>query len=276
MNKKELKKIKTPEQMRVIEYFEPEVEGPWGYIIGSGILGLIIEGWLLGFATCGILTLAAAIGGYFLYKKSSVNGMTDVEYNELVLSKIKDSKARALAKIGLDEDEVKEIEPAEFGGYQLFRRKISEGELEGPTYIKAISDCSGKKKGCASKEEKPNWHYVSSHYVKTWLFFSNTQIYLWVFDFHLDKDSKTENTLEFFYKDITSLSTLDEVSKEEILIPPQGCFEKEGTIEKEELNLTNFRLIVPGDKFTVPMDNTPENNDRIQAMKQKLREKKQG
>jgi hypothetical protein len=252
-----LKKTKTPEQVQVIEYFDPVANSPRGLVIGLAIVGAIIGG-IIGSAISEdsvgavgtIFMLAGAIVGYILYnKKFKTTGMTDAEYDALIQSKVKDSKAKALSKIGLDEDEVKEIEPADFEGYKYKEAGYAKRRFDGSV--------------------------VSSCYEKTWLFFSNTQIYFWNFKFHLDKDSKKEDTQEYFYKDVTSFSTSSESEKTKIYIPPQGCKEKIGIIKDEEVNSTTFKLVVPGDSQGVAMENTDANNNKVQAMKQKLREKKQ-
>jgi F0F1-type ATP synthase assembly protein I len=251
-----LKKTKTPEQIQVIMYFDPVAKGgPLKLIMGLALVGAIIGSFIDSIvgsegAIAVVLFIAGAIAGYILHnKKFKTTGMTDAEYDALVQNKIKDSKAKALSKIGLDEDEVKEIAPADFEGYNReakYARKRADGSV------------------------------VRSCYEKTWLFFSNTQVYFWNFKFHLDKDSKKEDTQEYFYKDVTSFSTSSESKKTKIYIPPQSCREKIGTTKEEEVNYTMFTLVVPNDKQEVAMENTDANNNKVQAMKQKLREKKQG
>jgi hypothetical protein len=259
----ELKKIRNLEQLKVIEYFDPVVKSPIafisigkfipGFVIGL-VIGLFIEiiigvhdgiVFAVSWITFGII---GAVVCCYMYKEKPSITMTDTEYDALIQSKIADSKKKALTKIGLDEDEVKEIDPVDFEGYQLGTD---------PEYTKKRADET----------------FVSSNYVKTWLFFSNAQIYIWIFNFHLDRDKEKENTQEFFYKDVTSLNTSSEYAKTKILIPPKGLFSEEN-IKEEEVSSTTFELIVPGDKITVPMENTEANNNRVQAMKQKLREKK--
>ena len=254
MDKKQLadlKKTHTPEQIAVIKYFDP-LPSPIikfvviGFIAGA-ILGTILgsairkdAGEIIGL----ILGIAGAVGGFYLNKKMSIGGMSDADYDAFVQSQISKLKEKALSTLGVDEDQVKEIEPAHFGGYKF--------------------DSRSKKQA--------NGKYVSSHWKDAWLFFSDTQIYIYVYDFHLDKDSKNENTQEFFYKDVTSLSTTTESSKTKVLVPV-GCM-KPPELKEQSLDVTEFRLIVPGDNITVPMENTNENTNKVQAMKQKLREKK--
>jgi F0F1-type ATP synthase assembly protein I len=267
------KVILTPEQMRVIRYFQP-ARGALLYILAGIILGGIVGAILVALANkewlLVVFIILGGIGGYFWYTKSYVADlMTDSEYDALIESKIAKSKERALAQIGLDEDEVKEIEPKDFSGYTFNEDVYSKMRTDGT--------------------------YVSSNYTKAWLFFSDTQIHTWVFDFHLDKTLDIEETQEFFYKDVTSLSTSIETSKVKVYVPAQGCGKKASIVE-HNVNETRFHLVVPGSighlyyskhwdyrcirgslhgvGISVPMENTEENNNRVHAMKQKLREKK--
>jgi hypothetical protein len=160
------------------------------------------------------------------------------DYLQLVKSR-RDSlqlKKRALEKIGLDEDQVNEIPPAYFEGYVL-------------------------KDAWAKKTDKGTW--VSSAYQVSWVFFGSEQIYLFSHTFHMDEDKKTERTDEFFYKDVTSFSTTTENENIKTLGDT-----------KQEVESQRFAMVVPGDKLYMSMDGCPDAEQTIQAMKQKLREKK--
>ena len=164
--------------------------------------------------------------------------MSDDEYSAMVIKK-RDSlnlRQKALNKIGLDEDEVSEIPPAVFEGYVF-------------------------KNAFAKKRANGNW--VSSAYQVAWLFFSSTQIYIYRYTFNMDEDKKSESTDEFFYKDVTSFSTSSETET------AHGLGDA-----KFEVETNKFKMVVPGDKIFVSMDGVSNSEDIIQAMKQKLREKK--
>ncbi len=81
--------------------------------------------------------------------------ISDAEYDEMVLAVLRsnDYKKKALDKIGLDEDQVKEIEPVHFEGFQYDKQSLA-------------------KQGDDGK-------YRSSKYQVSWLFFSSTQVYLY-------------------------------------------------------------------------------------------------
>ena len=77
------------------------------------------------------------------------------------------------------------------------------------------------------------------------------------------EDKKSESTDEFFYKDVTSFSTSSETET------AHGLGD-----EKFEVESNKFKMVVPGDKIFVSMDGVADSEQIIQAMKQKLREKK--
>ena len=176
---------------------------------------------------------------YFCKQEGCLSkNMTDDEYMQLVLKK-RDSinfKEKALSKIGLDEDEVREIAPAKFEGF-VFKN--------------------------AYAKRRANGCWVSSAYQVSWVFFSSTQVYIYRHTFNMDEDKRNESTDEFFYKDVTSFST----SSETEIARGLGY-------QKFEVETNRFCMVVPGDKLYVPMDGVADSETIIQAMKQKLREKK--
>ena len=177
---------------------------------------------------------------YFCKEEGCLSkNLTDDEYTALVIAK-RDSlnfKQKAINKIGLDEDQIREIPPAMFEGY-IF------------------------KNAYAKKRANGNW--VSSAYQVSWVFFSSTQVYLYSYTFNMDEDKKSEKTEEFFYKDVTSFSTSSETET------AHGLGDK-----KFEIETNKFAMVVPGDKLYMSMDGVADADSIIQAMKQKLREKKQ-
>lgn len=176
---------------------------------------------------------------YFCKQEGCLSkNMTDEEYMQLVLQK-RDSmnfKKMALNKIGLDEDEVNEIPPAMFEGF-VFKN--------------------------AYAKKRANGYWVSSAYQVSWVFFSSTQVYIHRYTFYMDENKKNESTDEFFYKDVTSFSTSSETEMARGL----------GS-DKFEVETNKFCMVVPGDKLYVSMDGVSDSESIIQAMKQKLREKK--
>lgn len=175
---------------------------------------------------------------YFCKEGCMTKTISDEEYLQMVRAK-RDSmnfKKKALDKIGLDEDEVSEIPPAMFEGF-VYKNAYAK------------QNASGK--------------WVSSAYQVSWVFFSSTQVYLYSYTFNMDEDKKNERTDEFFYKDVTSFSTLSESDTAHGL----GGNTFEVTSEQ-------FAMVVPGDKLFLAMGDIKDADSIIQAMKQKLREKK--
>lgn len=174
----------------------------------------------------------------------------DEEYEGKVMAKLNglNLRKRALDKIGLDEDQVKEIPPVFFHGYEfddnktvVLRRVGGDGRLR------------------------------SSQYSGTWLFFSADQVYMYSYRFDMLSESKKETTEEYFYRDITNFST----SSESIEVDTSaGCGCGGGKIKKETRDYSRFGLVVPGDKFFCSTTGVPDAEDSITAMKSQLRAKK--
>lgn len=175
---------------------------------------------------------------YFCKEGCMTKTISDEEYLQMVRAKrdAMNFKKKALDKIGLDEDEVSEIPPAMFEGF-VYKNAYAK------------QNASGK--------------WVSSAYQVSWVFFSSTQVYLYSYTFNMDEDKKNERTDEFFYKDVTSFSTLSESDTAHGL----GGNTFEVTSEQ-------FAMVVPGDKLFLAMGDIKDADSIIQAMKQKLREKK--
>lgn len=176
---------------------------------------------------------------YFLNEDggcSSDNRMSDSEFDAIVSKYInQDHRSRAMNRIGLDEEELREIEPICFHDYNF-------------------------EKAYARKGADGLWR--SSSYQISWLFFSANQLYFYQETVNFDCDEKRTSTEELYYKDVTSFSVVTET--EEVMYSGQ----------KVNVDSHKFKIIVPGDKFFASLQLTPENERAIQGMKAKLREKK--
>lgn len=170
--------------------------------------------------------------------------ISDAEYDQMVLAVLNsnDYKQKALNKIGLDEDQVKEIEPVHFEGFQFDKQSLA-------------------KQGDDGK-------YRSSKYQVSWLFFSTTQVYLYQNTFNMDEDGKKEATEEYFYKDITNFST----SSDTVETPFYDKEKMEDVLKNVDSN--RFAITVPGDKFYCSLEQNDYTERAIQGMKAMLREKK--
>ena len=176
--------------------------------------------------------------GGFLTKR-----ITDAEYDNIVANTIKESnfKQKALAKIGLDESQVNEIEPVNFEGW-LFGKNVGWA-----------------KYGLDNKAR-------SSAYQITWLFFSASQVYIYKHTIHFDKDDRKVATEEYFYKDITNFST--------VTVEQSFWNNNLKKYEVKNVDSNDFAITVPGDKFYCSMEQNDYTERAIQGMKAKLREKK--
>ena len=179
---------------------------------------------------------------YFLVSGLFRKKWSDAEYDEFVVKSIPDLKARAISKIGLDEDQLKEIDPVCMQGYSF-------------------------KKGALQQQGKDGvWR--SSLYQITWIFFSDTQVYIYQKDISFRDTQEKEHMEEYFFKDITNFATTSETVEVE-------CYDKNGKAYMESLNTNKFKLVVPGDSLFCAMTQNDATERAIQAMKSKLREKKQ-
>jgi hypothetical protein len=186
---------------------------------------------------------------YFLVDNEGCLGflaktVKDAEYDALVKSTLAtlNSKQNAINKIGLDESELKEIDPVTFEGY-------------------VYGDNNFAKRG------KDNlWR--SSKYQISWLFFTDKQVFLYQYTLNFDEDGKKEATEEYFWKDITNFSTSSDTIE-------QTYYDYKAKQEKKEnVQSSRFALTVPGDKFYCWMEQSDDKERAIQGMKAKLREKK--
>lgn len=129
-------------------------------------------------AIIGLLLIAGGIALIVMKKKSIV---TDAEYDASVASMLNDMQTRALNKLGIDEDEVKEIAPISFDGYVY----------EGTTQVKRGADGL--------------WR--TNKYESVILFFSEHEVHCYTYNFDTTFQKQTESTDVYFYKDIVSVST---------------------------------------------------------------------
>ena len=171
---------------------------------------------------------------YFTRTGCGAKTISDDQYYNIVNSirSQYNSMQKAIDKIGLDPDEVKEIPPVYFEGFRF--------------------DNAYAKKTIGGR-------WVSSTYEITWLFFSDSQVHVYRCRFNLDDDYKTEITDEYFYKDITSFTTISE---------------EETTRSGERIPTETFKLRGAGIEFSCSLTEMRDFETSIRGMKQKLREKK--
>ena len=177
---------------------------------------------------------------------AALSRIKDDVYDQMVLKKINELnlKARALGRIGLDEDQLKEIPPVNLYGFHY-------------------RDGAHVKVG---KDGFPR----SSKYDIAWLFFSNAQVYMYTYVLDMTSDSKKELAEEYFYKDVVSFSTYSESTEANKL---SGCMGS--NFVKVTTDSDNFSMsVTSGEKFRVSTTGVSDAERAVSAMKQKLREKK--
>ncbi|MBR1514651.1 MAG: hypothetical protein IJ622_10230 [Bacteroidales bacterium] len=189
---------------------------------------------------------------YFYQYKGCIFGhlMTDQEYEQMVVKMINstDWKKKALAKIGMEEEDVQEVRPIHFEGFDYT-----------------------PKNSLSLYGKDMKWR--SSHYQISWVFCSATQVYVWQYTFSTIDDTKKERTEEYFYKDITNFSTVTETIEKEVPVKTT-C---KGDVEFGLKNVEDkqFSIIVPGDRLNCQMEDEDDTLEAsIQGLKAKLREKK--
>lgn len=199
-----------------------------------------------------------AVIRYFTGMKKGCFGklMTDAEYDKLVsdfLAKNDNFKKKAISKIGLDESEISLIKPICIKGWYFDSKKA---------YSRYGDDCK--------------WR--SSAYQVSWLFFSETQVYLYQYTFNFDENGKKESSEEYFYKDVVNFSSSEETIEKEVWITPKATLFNRNplpTLQRKEINTVRLTVVVPGDKMYCAANVEDDSFETsIKGMKSLLREKK--
>ena len=176
-------------------------------------------------------------------------------YMSIVSEKAKSfTKSVALDALGVDEDQVQEIEPVCFQGFDF--------DFE-PSYL-----------------YYSNNGVFSSVFEVTWMFFGTDQVYVYRHLFDTTDDTSVDQTEEYFYKDIISFTTENKSVQENVLLVtvPTGCGKKEPerTYSSKMVKSAKFKIGLPGESFRCSYtEGDGSVSSKVNAMKQKLREKKQ-
>ncbi len=183
-----------------------------------------------------IALLFIAGGAYIIYDIHKTP--TDYEYDAYVNKHLEGLKSKALSKLGIDEDEVKEIEPIVLGGYDYDK----------------FSLCKLGKDG--------KWR--TDRYEIIYLFFSQNEVHCYSYNFCTTEEQKTECTDVYFYQDIVSASTVSANAK----------FIDDKNVQKN-YTYEAFKLTTAGGTaLNVSMRNVDEAQRSINAMRQLLKAKK--
>lgn len=126
----------------------------------------------------GLLIVAAGIAWIVLKNKGIVS---DADYDASVGEMLTNMKEKALNKLGIDEDEVKEIAPISFDGYVY--------------------------KGASLAKKGADGLWRTNKYESVMLFFSEHEVHCYTYTFDTTVKKQTEATDVYFYRDIVSVST---------------------------------------------------------------------
>jgi hypothetical protein len=167
--------------------------------------------------------------------------MRDQEFDEILVRKVRGYNIldMALRKLNVDMSEVQEVSPVLLDNY----------------YPESSYHKIGKDFVCRSSE-----------YQLSCVLCASTKIYLYSFIFDLTSVSTKEHTKEYFYGDITNISTDMDIIE---MAFPNGCLGF--SVDRKKVERRSFRLVVPGDSFACATRS--ENEPQIQGMRSKLREK---
>ena len=182
---------------------------------------------------------------YFTVKDGCFSGkMKDTDYDQMVADRLNSLgvKFRALNALGIDAEEVNELEPINFHGW------------ESDTPYRGV--CKDGR-------------YRSAKYSDTWLFFSENEVHVYKIVFDMTTADTKETTELYFYKDITNFAT--RIDDDEY-ITFSGCKGKK--LGTKMMKTTKFALTVPGDNFYCSTTSVANAEEIIAGMKQKLRDKK--
>lgn len=185
-----------------------------------------------------------ADGGCFSKKTISAD-----EYVNRVNGRLKavNTYRMALNKLGIDEEEVQEIAPVSFQNF-LYNNKFDN---------------------LVQKIGSNKW--VSSDYQITWLFFGEKELFIYQYSFSMISDSKRENTMQYFYQDVTNFSATTEVYQKWTSEQSGGCNSKL-IYQTVSCDADEFRVIVPGDTLRCSMTPSDKTDAAIRGMRNKLRE----
>lgn len=197
-------------------------------------------GHTIGYVLAIVLIILSIVTMIYFLKEQHI---TDEDIDQFCLDNINGIEDKSLKKLGLDKEQVSLISPIVISGY--FFSKI----LTDPFY----------RQGLDQKDR-------SSNYQVSVLFFSDDQVFSYTYTFSLIYDEEKSRTDEYFYKDIVSISTSNDIVD---FIDNRR--------QKKSANIHQFVLTTSGGtsicNSLMSYDDNIEKS--IQGMKQLIRQKKQ-
>ena len=163
------------------------------------------------FFTMFLLGLVAVVpAGFLIFKTLKENRITDEEIDQICADYVTHNlKSMALKKLGIEEDQVQEIEPIQFHDYYYGNLSSDRsGILNVKDWAKAIHSMQFK----SSVKFKMGRDRLCrpSNYNGIIFFFSTDQVYSYAFRFSLLGEERQELTSDCFYGDIVDISTVSD------------------------------------------------------------------
>lgn len=178
-----------------------------------------------------------AIGAFLVYKCN--NSVSDQQYDQSVAQNLVNIKQRALNKLGVDEEEVKEIEPLVVSGYKFM--------------------------GASKFKKGKDYLWRTNRFEVTMLFFSANEVHCYNYAYNTTDSQQSEKTDVYFYQDVVSVST---ESKSANVVDSQ-------TGKPDVANYETFKLqTAGGNALDVSIRDLDDAQRSINAMRQLLRAKK--
>ena len=227
---------RTPTEARLNLAFFAVIAVVIGIAAGNsqnGLIGFVVFVAIFG---AGAWLTEVVIG-----QETIVEEISDWKYDASVKSNLQNLKKKALERLGIDEDEVKEVQPISFGDYCFDY---------GLDYV-------------AKQGKDGKWR--SNFYKTAIIFFSQNELHSYVLTFCTTQTLEKEQTDVYFYQDIVSVSTSSKIQKVEI-------GDDKYSFSTEEFTLTTKG----GNSITVNVENVSDIQSSVNAMRALLKEKKQG
>jgi len=143
--------------------------------------------------------------------------VSDAEIDKVCTDHLSNLKSKALDKLGIVEDQVKETDPIQFDGY----------------YYDVVAG-----KNYYHKEGADGTHR-SSNYNAVIFFFSKDQVYCYQYRFSLLENKEQETTEEYFYTDIVAVATKTDTVT-------YNCEDDDGKQQSISINKEDFTLTTSG------------------------------
>ncbi len=171
---------------RNLKYFR---EVKYGAAIGMLVVGVIMFFIGCGAKSGGVIFFSLLLvgGGVGLIVLKVKGVVSDEEYDSSVATMLNNIQTKALNKLGIDADEVKEIAPIRFDGF---------------TYNGATMGKRGK-----------DGYARTNKYESVVLFFSANEVHCYTYRFDTTSSYQSEQTDVYFYRDIVSVTTRTETAQ---------------------------------------------------------------